>query len=146
MAEKTNESSADVAPTAEKMSKVEAVRQSLAKLGNDAKPKAIQADILTRFGIQMTTDHIKTAKGNHLRKLAEGGFVTRKAGRPTGAKGKESISAQTGNGLLTTAVTVPRTKSGATSTIGMDDILTLKGLVERIGVDSLRTLIGVLSK
>ena len=66
-----------------KMTKREAVRQSLAELGHDAKPAEMQADILGRFGIRMTTDHISTEKGNLLRKARAGAGVRR--GRLPGA-------------------------------------------------------------
>src|SRR5437764_277473 len=57
------------APT-EKISKKEAVRRSLARLGKDAQPVEIQADVLGRFGIEMTTGHISTTKGELRREAA----------------------------------------------------------------------------
>jgi hypothetical protein len=47
----------------EKISKKEAVRRSLGKLGKKAQPADIQKDIKDRFGIDMTTNHISTTKG-----------------------------------------------------------------------------------
>src|SRR5262249_53717287 len=52
-----------------KIKKKEAVRRSLKKQGADAPNKDIQADIKKRFGIDMTTNHISTTKGE-LRKEA----------------------------------------------------------------------------
>ena len=53
------------------LSRKEAVRRSLAKLGNDAMPVDIQKDVKERFGIDLTTAHISTTKGL-LRKAAGG--------------------------------------------------------------------------
>jgi hypothetical protein len=46
-----------------KLSKKEAVRQVVATLGMDASPTEMQKEIKERFGIEMTTGHISTTKG-----------------------------------------------------------------------------------
>src|SRR5262245_66016589 len=56
MAKKSNE-----------MSKKEAVRKALEAMGKDAKPSEMQPFIKEKYGIDMTTDHISTAKGEILR-------------------------------------------------------------------------------
>jgi hypothetical protein len=81
MAEKGSEGGATTQPAAglpkmaagasETITKKEAVRRSLAKLGKNAQPVEIQKDIKDRFGIDMTTGHISTTKGE-LRRGAKG--------------------------------------------------------------------------
>src|SRR5947199_41017 len=53
------------------ISKMEAVRRSLKKLGRDATPTAIQADVKARFGVVMSTDHVSTYKGDIAKKERE---------------------------------------------------------------------------
>jgi len=120
------------AQAARKMKKREAVRQSLAFLGKDAKPQAMLADIRERFGIEMTTDHISTEKGILLRQKKAG----RKPGRPRGSSTQEQQPAapaprQAGHG-------------GSGSSVPVEDVVTLKALVKRNGAGALRTLLGVL--
>src|SRR3954464_1537339 len=54
-----------------KVNKMEAVRRSLAKLGAEATPREIQADVKKRFKVDMTTDHISTYKGDIARKARQ---------------------------------------------------------------------------
>src|SRR4051794_31513549 len=65
MAEKTTEASAGGPATGKTggMTKLEAVRRALAKLGNEAKPTEIQGYVKKEFNIDMSTDHISTSKG-----------------------------------------------------------------------------------
>jgi hypothetical protein len=82
-----NPEAAALAPAGvkEKISKREAVRRALEKLGDDAPLKDLQADIRKRFGYEMSTNHISTSKGE-LRRMAA-------LGEPAPA-GKETISKQ----------------------------------------------------
>ena len=52
------------------ISKMEAVRQALGHFGNDAKPLEMRPLIKQQFGIDMSTDHISTYKGD-IRKKAD---------------------------------------------------------------------------
>ena len=53
------------------MTKLEAVRQALSELGKDAMPTQIKGFVKERFGLEMTTDHISTAKSD-IRRRAGG--------------------------------------------------------------------------
>src|SRR5262245_398606 len=66
----------------EKISKQEAVRRALATLGNEAKPLVIQAHVKKAFALDMTTDHVSTAKGEILKKA--------RAGKKPGARQRRS--------------------------------------------------------
>src|SRR5262245_6613015 len=70
MAEKTNghDGAASQKAQAAGMSKMEAVRQALSAMGGDATPSQMQPFIKQKFGIDMSTDHISTYKGDIRRK------------------------------------------------------------------------------
>ena len=105
------------------MTKQEAVRQALAELGNDAMPMQIKGFVKERFGIEMTTAHISTAKGDILRK--------------GGRKGKSLVK----------KTQVPPSSAGPTKGgIALVDILAVKNLVGRLGAEPLRTLIDAFAK
>ena len=53
------------------LSKMEVVRQALAKLGGDAKPIQLRDAIKESFGMELKLDLISTYKGEILRKLAQ---------------------------------------------------------------------------
>ena len=55
-----------------KLSKWEAVERSLADLGGDAKPKAVQEDVKRRFGMDVSTTHIASVKAEFNGKAGEG--------------------------------------------------------------------------
>ncbi len=116
---------------AEKISKMEAVRRALAELG-DAKPARMQGWIKERFGIQMTTGHISTYKGD----------IRRKAGR-----GKKAPARKPAAGSRPEAQQAPpRPAASSADAIPLDDILYTKALVERHGVRPLHTLIDAFGK
>jgi hypothetical protein len=108
------------------------VRRSLKKLGADAPNKDIQADIKKRFGLDMTTDHISTTKGE-LRKEA--------SKNAPAAKQKETKPAAVQPAAPARAA-IPSNGSA----VDMKDILTLKALVRRVGAAHLHTLIDVMSR
>jgi hypothetical protein len=119
------------------MSKREAVRQALAELGEGATPTQLRGHILGTFGIEMSTDHISTEKGILRRKQAAAAkpavaqpSAARQAGPRKGAPKPQFVAAPPGDGRA----------------IGLEDIETAKGLVERVGADSLKKLIDVLAR
>jgi hypothetical protein len=131
MAEQKTEGQATQPTTSEsakaagkKITKKEAVRRSLKKLGNDAPTRDIQADIKKRFHLDMTTDHISTTK-SQLRKEA------------SKAESAKPAAAQPAR---------PAPANGKSMTVDMQDVLTLKTLVQRIGPAHLKTLIDVMSR
>jgi hypothetical protein len=111
------------------ITKKEAVRRSLQKLGADAATADIQADIKKRFGFEMTTNHISTTKGE-LRKQAS----------------KNAAAVQAEETKPAAAQTAKRAASGKGPAVAMQDVLTLKELVGRVGADHLKILIEVMSR
>src|SRR5947209_4418333 len=66
MADKTNGQTS----TKKSMTKTEAVRRALAEFGPTAKLSEMQSFIKDRFGVEMSTNHISTSRGEILRKEA----------------------------------------------------------------------------
>src|SRR3954468_12436301 len=90
----------------EQISKKEAVRRSLARLGKDAMPVDIQADIREQFGIEMGTGHISTTKGELRRAAREKKHKGAKQAAKPEAKGEPAAPpsknpAAIGNGKQT---------------------------------------------
>jgi hypothetical protein len=115
------------------MTKVEAVRQALAELGPDAKPTQIQGHVKDKFGIEMSKDHISVTKRSLLKKAGKKPPTQRSAARQAGKKQ-----------VLTPPVQPTPTPRG--TSIGLDDIEAVKGLLERVGAASLHKLIDVLAR
>jgi hypothetical protein len=111
---------------AEKIAKQEAVRRALAHFGKGGKPAQMQGWIKQQFGIDMSTDHISTAKGE----------ILRKAGR----KGRKAAAKPQ---VQQAAASVSPPKSGG---IPLADILAVKALVGRLGARPLHTLIDAFAK
>jgi hypothetical protein len=115
------------AKPAQKISKMEAMRRSLAKLGSDAANKDIQADLRKRFGVEMTLDHISNYK-SELRKKTRAASTS-----PATVKAAPPVKA------------APAAKA-AGKALRLEDVLTVKALVERVGGDQLRTLIAAFER
>jgi hypothetical protein len=99
---------------------MEAVRQALAELGREAKPLTLKEHILTKFAIDMPSMLISNYKSTILKKARQ----KRRAGRKPRA--------------LAAEVTV-RTESG--SAIRLEDIRTVKRLVDRFGATRVKELV-----
>jgi hypothetical protein len=133
--EKTKGEAAPTAPPGEpttaknKITKTEAVRRSLQKLGPDATPTEVQKDVKKRFGIDMTTDHISTTK-SQLRKEASKNKPAQKQEETKPVAAPPAKAASNGKGTA----------------VEMQDVLTLKDLVRRVGAAHLKTLIDVMSR
>jgi hypothetical protein len=91
------------------ITKMEAVRRALAKLGRDAKPLQLKAFIESALGVEMNADHISTYKGILLRKAGgkrRPGPEPRRRPRPPPRAGSRSTTSgrsrnsPTGSGRL----------------------------------------------
>jgi hypothetical protein len=107
-----------------RMTKMEAVRRALAKLGRDAKPLQLREFIRSEFGIEMSADHISTYKGVLLKKA--GGKSKPGPNPPQGA--------------------APAARAVSPAGLTLDDIRAVKQLVDRLGADRLRELAEVLAR
>jgi hypothetical protein len=122
-----------------KISKQEGVRRALAKLGKDAKPTAIQSFVKNEFGIEMSTDHISTAKGEIRRQAAaKAKKAAKKPAPPKPAPSK--------GGASPAPVARPPLAGNGRGGIQLEDILAAKALVERVGAEQLRALIDALAR
>jgi hypothetical protein len=106
------------------MTKAEAVRRAVAELGRDAERTELQGHIKTKYGIEMSLNHISVEKRKALKK-------------PAAAKRPAQVSA------ARTAEPKPAANRHAVS---LNDIAATKSLVERVGADSLKELIDVLAR
>jgi hypothetical protein len=116
----------------EKITKKEAVRRSLATLGETATLKALKKDIYQRFGLTMTTNHISTTKGE----------LRKKAARDAAA----ALAAPAVTQPEPAPVAAPVAAGNGKKSVDVDDLLALRGLVDRVGAEDLKKLIDVLAK
>jgi hypothetical protein len=126
---------ANAKPPEPPISKLEAVRRTMKKLGDSATPSEMKPYIKAKFGHDMTTDHISTSKGDILRKArqaAEAAQLTASGRKPAAAAAAPS-SAKT--------AAAPTSAKAADGAILLEDVLIAKDLLDRVGVDNLRTLI-----
>jgi len=105
----------------EGISKMEGVRQTLAKLGNDAMPLEIQKHLKSEFGIDMDTSMISNYK-SALKSAGKSAIIRRPAARRAAA----TMSTSAG--------------------ISIDDIRAVKAVIERVGADKVLQLAQVLGK
>jgi hypothetical protein len=130
--------SAPAAPTAaadggavspgKKLTKMEAVRQAVARLGWDAKPKQLQKHIRRRFGVEMTADHISTCKDG----LAKKAGRTKTQPAPVAASAARQTAAK------------PAARAGGG--VPLKDILAVKELLGRLGAATLHALIDAFAR
>ena len=104
-----------------KITIVEMVKSALAELGPDAKPLAIQDNIKTKYGKELSTTIISNYK-SVMKKKAGGGGTKRKGGpgRP------------------------PKSASAGSGSIAIQDIEAMKALVERMGAASVKALLTIM--
>jgi hypothetical protein len=162
MAEKTNGkvgANAATKGTPVGITKMDAVRKAMAKLGWDTGRAQIRDYVKAHFGIDMTPDHVSTCRADILcKKSAKPKSVSANTppAKPTAAT---SSAVKSANAKLTPtqpAPTAAQTKpspasakvpaqvaknGSATAGIRLQDILIVKDLVGRVGSNNLKTLI-----
>jgi hypothetical protein len=123
------------------MTKKEAVRKALKKLGRNAKPAQLQPYIKEMFGFDMTPAHITTAKGELLRGKGGKGKAAGKKRHPAAQAPALPAAPQQG------APKAPPAGNGAAAgRVSLKDIAVVKDLLGRVGADNLRTLIDLLAR
>jgi hypothetical protein len=164
MAQKKNGSGASAAAPKGKLvglTKIDAVRKAMSKLGLHAGRAPIRDYVKAQFGIEMTADHVSTCKADILRrKKARAKSAAPKAlpakpaaVTPTAVKapGANSIpptpapsAAHSKHSPTAARVRAQGPKNGSAKAgvgINLDDILVVKDLVGRVGASQLKTLI-----
>jgi hypothetical protein len=137
MAPQTNTPSGASKGKGNGLSKKDAVRQALQKLGKNAKPAQLRPYIKATFGLDMTPEHITTAKGEILRGKGKS------PGKRKQAPAKPAVSAAPAS---TTSGKAQPGNGNAGGGIRLQDVAAVKDLVGRVGPDSLRTLIDLLAR
>jgi hypothetical protein len=142
------------------ITKIEAVQRALSELGHNAQLGQMQAHIKERFGIEMSTDHIRTSRSvlfkrraAHAKAAATKAGVTNPAvAKPAAAKSPAQPSAARKQGPKKptaqpqSQASLAHPVNGPAAGISLDDIESVKALLERVGAPSLRRLIDVMAK
>jgi hypothetical protein len=115
------------------MTKIEALRQAVKKLGKDATSLEFQGYLKKRFGLEMTREHITKYRGDLRRE--QSGRKNSQARPAPAARADASRSPSTS----------PKQSTGKDG-IPLEDIQAVKILVGRVGADDLRKLIDVLGR
>jgi hypothetical protein len=118
--------------------KNEAVYLALQELGTDAERGQILSFVKERFGIEMTPNHVSSAKTTALKKLGVNGKPVSKAKPPAPKKAARVDEAAP----VATPAREKSSPAGGTA-VELDDLLALKALVGRVGAETLRKLIDV---
>jgi hypothetical protein len=134
MAKKARMTPATAATTG--ISKQEAVRQALAALGNTVTARDLQKYIQDTFDLDMTIDHIYTAKSSVL------GKGKKKGTKPT-TKQPAPPEPTTAAKPPVQPAPVARMPAGG---ISLEDIEAVKGLLVRVGADNLKALADLLGR
>lgn len=129
MAKAKKSATSTAASNGKAISKMEAMRQTLGTLGNDAKPKDIDAHLKSTFNITMSSAMISNYKGLALK----GG--KKKRGRKPGQQAAPAA-----------ASTAPTSSHGKISGYSIDDIRAVQELAGRLGARKLQELAEVLAK
>jgi hypothetical protein len=117
------------------VSKLAGVRQALTKLGNDANSLDIQNFLKNHHQLEMSRDQITKYKSLLLRKLSK------KSG--PGRRGRRKMSRPQMQAPVEVAAV---SKSGNGKSIQLEDLQTVKSMVQRVGPDHLRSLIDLLEE
>jgi hypothetical protein len=136
---------------AETVNKKEAVRRAMAHLGDDTKAAVLRDWIKQQFAIDMTADHVSTARGE-IRRERPG--QPKSGAKKPAAKAKPGPQKPAARGTAAKAEPAPTAPAGPRPAVGgkkeaaipLDDILTMRGLVDRHGAGPLHTLIDALAK
>jgi hypothetical protein len=115
-----------------------AVRQTLKKLGKDTKAADIQKFVKDTFGLAMTVNHVYTCL-SQLRKRAKKKRLAKSQAKQEAASAPAPAVAQH------RPASPPRQPTGQGG-LSLKDMAVAKGLLERVGPDRLRALIDVLAQ
>jgi hypothetical protein len=108
------------------------------RLGEAATRDQIRVFVKDQFGYEMTPDHISNCKGELAKKAkkAKGATAAKKPAAPKPAPAPQEAPALAQQKPAATA-----SSNGRAKTVALDDVLAVKGLVDRVGADGLRELI-----
>lgn len=108
------------------------VKEALDTLGGDALPQAIIDHIKSKYGVELKKPNVSAYKSG-LKAGGRKGKPGRKPGRPR----KNPLAA------VSAPVTVRASSMGGS--VSIEDLTTVKGLLDRVGSKGLEKLVGLLS-
>ncbi len=115
------------------ITKIEGVRRAVQELGQEATTDAIQGFLKDRFGIVMTKQHLYVAKRQALREAKGKTTPSKKrSGKASTFQARSQVQSANGN--------------NGKGSVALEDIRTVKGLVDRFGASKVHSLIGLFAK
>ncbi len=128
------------------MSKKDAVEKGLQSLGNSATPTQLQKHIHDHYKIDMDLKHISTAKNKILKAAGANKPASTKAtATATMPPAKQSAAPKPASRMAGLKKAMAP-QGSQTAGISLNDIETVKDLVERVGATSLKKLIDVMAR
>ena len=119
------------------ITKIDAVKRALSKLGKNASRPDIQKFLKDNYRLDITLDHISNCKGE----------LRKKKGAAKSAVSQQPAKAAVSQQPAAQKQEPKQPASGPKGhAIGLEDIATVKDLVERVGAGSLRKLIDVMAR
>jgi hypothetical protein len=131
---------------AKKVTRTEAVRLAMKELGIEGKRDQIASFVKSNFGYEMTVDQVSFFKSELAKKAkkAKAATAAKKPAAPKPAPAPQATPAKAPAQQKAPAATAGN--NGRAKTVALDDVLTVKGLVDRVGADGLRELIAAFER
>jgi hypothetical protein len=131
------------AKTTTTITKMDAVRQALSALGKKVLLLQVRDYVKQHFGVEMTGDQVSVCKGKILHQRLRAAKATAKAATKSAAPKRAVAKPSTQTSVAKN--TTPTRPAPQGNGISLDDIETVKALVERVGAGSLRKLIDLMA-
>jgi len=156
-----------MAKTVNGITKIEGVRRAVQELGQEATTEAIQGFLKDRFGIEMSKQHLYVAKGQVLReaigkttpskpaatKDETTSQPTQEAGSSKARRSRKRAKSRSGKASKPQASKATirfqvQSANGSSDkgSVALEDVRTIKGLVDRFGAKKVRSLIDLFAK
>jgi hypothetical protein len=130
------------------MTKLEAVKRAMARMGRNAKPLAIKDYLKSQFNIEISADVASNYK-KQLKKAKKGAkAAAAKSAALTRQTAKAPLAPKPQASVMPIATPAPRAESPKPTAggVSLQDLLAVKDLVSRVGAENLRTLVELLAR
>jgi hypothetical protein len=113
------------------ISKTDAVKDALAKLGKKAKPGAISEYVKSEYGLEISLSHVSNIKSTLKRS-------------PKKRRGRPALNGQ--HEARSEEAALPPRNAKKVAGIDLDDVQAAKALTRRLGASTLHTLVDLLAQ
>jgi hypothetical protein len=127
-----------------KPNKMEAMRQTLAALGDKAETARVREHLKERFGVEMTAKMISSYKSDIVKQRAKAAKAP--AVKPAAAAEPEAAESAPTAPAPRRAPPAASANGNGAATVRLEDVLAVRGLVDRVGADQLRDLIAAFER